>query len=106
MNEQCQKGFIPCPGTDACIPLETKCDLHPNCPDGSDEKGCFDEYKRRNLIAKSSNFECESPHFNKDTKVTIKILATKCDGQFECYQGKDEEGCSISWESTCGIGKN
>ena len=49
--------------------MDSRCDLHPHSEciyekDGitvaEDEEGCFDEYKRKGLVAKTANFICSS----------------------------------------------
>ena len=60
-----------CKQTGKCIHNTTRCDMHPH-PDclyenedgemvAEDEEGCLEEYKRKGLVAKSANFQCQSP---------------------------------------------
>ena len=97
-----------------------------------DEENCSDIYKEKGLVSKSSNYECISPIFNNDSATTlfkewkdkgyspeyyglnlatfgkgtlVRILATKCDGHEECWNGTDEADCGLSAIKTIFIGK-
>ena len=62
-----------CRNTQKCIHIDSRCDMHPN-PEciyekggirvAEDEEGCFDEYKRKGLVAKSAKMICSSPDHN------------------------------------------
>ena len=62
-----------CINAKRCIHIDSRCDLHPN-PEciyekagirvAEDEEGCFDEYKRKGLVAKSAKMICSSPDHN------------------------------------------
>ena len=83
-----------------------------------DEEGCLEEYKKKGLVPRSANFECLSPFHNPDSppilstitndgehyipNVTViahgtivHILATKCNGVKECWNGIDEDNCGF-----------
>ena len=92
-----------------------------------DEEGCLDEYKRKGLVARSANFVCPSPLHNSNSSavssivydgevwkknvtvigngVRVEILATKCDGRVECFNGYDEENCGFNVSITVLLGK-
>ena len=70
---------------------------HPQCSDGEDEIGCFDQYVKRGYISSSADYVCQSPYHNDGSRTpTINILAVRCDGISECWQGADEEGCNMN----------
>ena len=71
---------------------------HPQCSDGEDEIGCFD-------ISSSADYVCQSPHHNDGSRTpTINILAVRCDGISECWQGADEKGCNMNeFQYTTGL---
>ena len=128
-----------CRNTDKCIHIDSLCDMHPNYEciydrDGimvaEDEEDCFDEYKRKGLVAKTASIICSSPDhnivspavlstiYNMEThwmnyNVTViprgtfvKILGIKCDGISNCWDGIDEKSfCSFTPFQTVGIGK-
>ena len=100
-----------------------------------DEEGCFDEYKKKGLLAKSADHKCQSPFHNSLTPaVTLKaynwtafayngtwsyydmiviakgtivhILATRCDGTPECSNREDENNCGYGTLVTGAIGKS
>ena len=79
--------------TQKCIHIDSRCDLHPNpeCvyeKDGmmvaEDEEGCFEEYKKKGLIAKSANLICDSQIHNI---LSPSILSTVTN--WTAYQNHD-----------------
>ena len=77
-----------------------RCDMHPhsNCIDGEDELDCFDDYISKGLVSKSADFICQSPFHNdgQTRTATVKILATACDGNPECWKADDEQNCNLN----------
>ena len=88
-----------------------------------DEEGCFDEYKRKGLIANSANFVCQSLSHNIEVPpilsdvstdefnvivipggTRVDILATRCNGVSECWNNEDEESCGLGQWGTTSIG--
>ena len=75
--------WFPCVKTKKCIHIDSRCDLHPNTECiyeknglmvAEDEEGCFDEYKRKGLIANSANFVCQSPFHNTQMPAILSKL--------------------------------
>ena len=128
-----------CRNNQKCIHIDSRCDLHPHTQciyekDGvmvaEDEEGCFDEYKRKGLVAKTANFICFSPDHNVmspavisnisnwnnnvdqfDVTIipngtTVQILGVACDGIYNCWDGIDEKlFCGFTPFQIVGIGK-
>ena len=126
-----------CRHTHKCIHIDSWCDLHPNpeCiyeKDGimvaEDEEGCFEEYRRKGLVANTANVICSSPDHNTESPAvisniydgvfiihnatiipngtTVQIPGVKCDGIFNCWDGIDEKlSCGFTSFQTVGIGK-
>ena len=92
-----------------------------------DEEDCFEEYKLKGLIKRSSAFKCSSPDHNKMSPailstvfnstigyvhnftvipngVVVQILGTRCDGKIECWNGEDESMCGFNTFLTFGAG--
>ena len=81
--------------------------MHPQCLYGEDEEHCEEEYKKKGLISKDATFPCFSPHYHPNsssTKVAVKILGVRCDGEPTCHNGLDEEGCRKEFMDTSFIG--
>ena len=129
--------WFKCLMTRKCIHIDSRCDLHPN-PEciyekngimvAEDEEGCFDEYKRKGLLARSANLICQSPVHNRLTpsifssvsdwpnswdilNVTVipsgtivQIVSTRCDGFYECFNNEDEYKCGEGEIETTTIG--
>jgi len=68
----CASGHFICKNVHQCIPVENRCDLKPDCIDGTDERGCT----------------C------KDYFVAHQPQRI-CDGYPDCYDFSDEFGCQI-----------
>ena len=124
-----------CRNNQKCIHIDSRCDMHPHSEciydkDGvmvaEDEEGCFDEYKRKGLVAKTANMICSSPDHNAMSPAvisniydsgplsnvtvipggtTVPIPVVRCDGIYNCWGGIDEEFCGFTFFLTVGIGK-
>ena len=131
--------WFQCRHTQKCIHIDSWCDLHPNpqCiyeKDGvmvaEDEEGCFEEYKRKGLVAKTANIICSSPDHNTMSPAvplyiydeyilvdsfnvtviprgtTVHIQGVRCDGISDCWDGIDEQSCGFNSYQIVGIGKH
>ena len=130
-----------CRNNQKCIHIDSRCDMHPHSEciydkDGvmvaEDEEGCFDEYKRKGLVAKTANFICSSGSLDHNTVspailstiydwvnhavicnatiipngTTVQIPGVRCDGTFNCWDGIDEKLlCGFTSLQTVEIGK-
>ena len=100
-SEKCLKD-----GVSVCLDLTLRCDMHPQCDEGEDEKDCSDAYVTKGMISQSATYSCQSPHHNDDSITpTVKILATRCDGREECFRGEDEADCDIKWIAYTTLGE-
>ena len=132
--------WFQCINNQKCIHIDSRCDMHPNpaCiyeKDGvmvaEDEEGCFDEYKRKNLVSKIINVICSNGSHDHNTMspavmtttydwvndeyidvivipkgTTVQIPGIRCDGIYNCWDGIDEEFCGFTPFHTVGIGNN
>ena len=90
-----------------------------------DEEGCFEEYKRKNLVDESANFICQSPDHNNMSKAIgytdprdgvyytvipngtkVRVLSTRCNGIPECWNNEDEDKCNPNSTETIFTGKS
>ena len=78
-----------CSKDKTCYNPSLRCDMHPTCSDGEDEKDCVEEYVKKNYFPAAVSFPCQSPHYPD----LVEILSIRCDSVSECYQDKDEKGC-------------
>jgi hypothetical protein len=93
-------------GLAVCLDPVLRCDMHPQCDGGEDEKECEAEYRRRGYLESSATMKCESPHHNsKSGTLIVTIWATPCDGREECFQGWDERGCDTGWIAYVALSK-
>ena len=84
-----------------CYEPSLRCDGHPTCTDGEDEKNCFEVYRKEGIIPHEASFPCKSPHYPDK----VEILAVRCNSVRECHQGLDEEGCKEELVNPGVIGK-
>ena len=89
-------------GTEICVEENSpsKCDRHPQCEDGEDERGCEEEYIRKGFFKKTETFRCNLtytfPNFPTSPNWTLYThRAFRCDGDPTCPYGEDEEDCQI-----------
>ena len=123
-----------CTQTGKCIDNSNRCDKipHPECifvnkTNGEnvaeDEEGCFEEYRRKNLVDESANFICQSPDHNDMSKAIgytdflgryftvipngtkVRVLSTRCNGIPECWNNEDEDKCNPNSTETIFTGK-
>ena len=132
--------WFECRNNKKCIHIDSRCDMHPHTEciyekDGvimaEDEEECFDEYKRKGLVANTANVICSSgsPDHNilspavisltydweTNTGLTVTVIprgtivqipGVKCDGISNCWDGIDEKlFCGFTSFQTVGIGK-
>ena len=74
-----------CKENNKCIHMDSRCDLHPH-PEciyknskselvAEDEEGCSaEDYQIKGLIAKSANFQCQSPLHNENSSAVISTV--------------------------------
>lgn len=76
VSRTCRDGYFSC-GNGPCVPLQSVCDRHPNCPNFQDEKNC---------TCTEDEIRCESSG--------LCIAADlKCDHDPDCPDASDEMGC-------------
>lgn len=80
VSRTCRDGYFSC-GNGPCVPLQSVCDRHPNCPNFQDEKNC---------TCTEDEIRCESSG--------LCIAADlKCDHDPDCPDASDEMGCG-KWD--------
>ena len=95
----CPRDSVHCQrkGKNVCLAPILRCDLHPNCDNGEDEKNCKEVYKQKKLTLRQGTMTCFAPHYgpnNTITNATVEILAVACDRKhYECWNHEDENGC-------------
>ena len=87
---QCESGL--------CIPSYLRCNGNEDCPDGTDELDCppgkilFFKSKINSLTLRISSVACKVDEFKCDSGLCVR-LDQKCDGNFDCPDRSDENGC-------------
>ena len=83
-----QTYFI-CLESNQCVHPSLRCDGHPQCDQGEDERQCRDQYFQNNVISRYATLRCKSIMYPN-----IETFATPCDGFPECFDGLDEKQCT------------
>ena len=94
-NNTCPQTYFYClvENKKSCISEYLRCDVHPQCDDGADEKNCKHVYKIKRLTKASGTRTCNHLHYGPNNTINrpeVKILALSCDGEQECAGGVDE----------------
>lgn len=78
-SSECEGRFL-CATGGLCIPIEFRCDRDDDCPDSSDEVGCYAAVCRENYFRCASGDKCIHSRFH-------------CDGEYDCFDESDEAEC-------------
>uniref|UniRef100_A0A8C2F6K5 Uncharacterized protein n=1 Tax=Cyprinus carpio TaxID=7962 RepID=A0A8C2F6K5_CYPCA len=87
----------------ACVPMRWRCDGNIDCLNGTDEEGCGEAavITSQNQTAQSEDKSCRSTEFSCGDKYKACVpMRWRCDGNIDCLNGADEEGCDKSCRST------
>jgi len=83
-----------------CTPASARCNGVTNCHDGSDEVGCDTIWETPAFL----NVETECPsdtsadvHFTCSSGHCVPV-ESRCNGQSNCNDGSDEQGCAVSMD--------
>jgi hypothetical protein len=113
-HEACGPLMFNC-GNNVCIPRSWRCDGDTDCLNGNDEKSC-DTQPSSPQCDEKNFYKCkESSPSSRSTMSELRWrslaqlfpsscipLKWKCDGEFDCPEKDDEDGCN---EITCGEGQ-
>jgi hypothetical protein len=80
--------------TMSCLHPALRCDEHPQCDAGEDEKDCREDYIAKGYISEQDTYKCQSKQHNDHSQTaTVWTWATACDDVAECWNGEDEKNC-------------
>jgi len=88
-------------GENQCIPRSWRCDGDTDCLNGKDEMNC----PKTDELCDAKHYKCKEPSEETGSSLKWKSLsqmfpascipeAWKCDGEFDCPEKDDEEGCT------------
>uniref|UniRef100_A0A3Q4GYW6 Low-density lipoprotein receptor-related protein 2-like n=1 Tax=Neolamprologus brichardi TaxID=32507 RepID=A0A3Q4GYW6_NEOBR len=106
---QCHRNAKMCNDGTECVLLSHVCDGEKDCMDGSDEEGCQNTCKRGLVLGtRSTPLKCRNGFKLCDDGLECVMYSHLCDGEKDCKDGSDEEGCAIqckAGEFQCSHGK-
>ncbi|XP_056127854.1 very low-density lipoprotein receptor-like isoform X2 [Rhinichthys klamathensis goyatoka] len=96
-----------------CLPMRWRCDGDQDCLNGVDEKGCVSQDEDVPVTSKNQTVQNEefktyrSSHFScGDERKSRLPIIWRCDGEKDCPNNADEEGCVVKTcsptEFSCG----
>ncbi|XP_037547982.1 very low-density lipoprotein receptor-like [Nematolebias whitei] len=91
-----------------CIPRTQVCDGRAHCPDGSDEIQCHSGTSVTTPNPRSGPLKCRTGFKLCRNGLECVMYSHVCDGEMDCKDGSDEEGCESrckSGEFQCSHGK-